>query len=84
MAKKIYEEENIRAIAEKIREKTGGNSAYKTADMPGAIEDVFEAGKSQGGGDSYYDTFWDNYQQNGNRTNYENAFAGYGWNAETF
>jgi len=43
MAKKIYEEENIRAIAEKIREKTGGNSAYKTADMPGAIEDVFEA-----------------------------------------
>jgi len=40
---------------------------------------VYKAGQQ-----AEYDTFWDNYQQNGNRTNYENAFAGYGWNAETF
>ena len=50
MAKKVYEEENIRAIADKIREKTGGDSTYKVAQMPKGIEEVYEAGKSQGGG----------------------------------
>jgi len=30
------------------------------------------------------DRFWDAYQENGNRANYENAFAGYGWTDETF
>ena len=38
----------------------------------------YEAGAAQGGGgsDSFYDTFWDAYQYNGNRNNYEYAFAG--------
>ena len=40
---------------------------------------VYEAGKR-----SEYDRFWDACQQNGNRTNYENAFAGFGWNETTF
>lgn len=31
-----------------------------------------------------YDRFWDAYQQNGKRTVYDLAFAGIGWNAETF
>lgn len=31
-----------------------------------------------------YDRFWDLYQQNGERVNYRNAFAGYGWTADTF
>ena len=44
---------------------------------------VYEAGK-QAGGDNYYDTFWDLYQQNGNRKNYEYAFGGNGWTDETF
>lgn len=35
-----------------------------------------EAGKAQGGGDGWYDTFWDTYQQNGNRVNYYAAFGG--------
>ena len=26
------------------------------------------------GGDSYYDTFWDNFQDYGNRRSYRNAF----------
>lgn len=39
---------------------------------------------SSGGGDSYYDTFWDNFQTNGNRTSYNYAFAGEGWNNVTF
>lgn len=31
-----------------------------------------------------YDRFWDSYQTNGNRGNYADAFAGSGWNNETF
>lgn len=42
-------------------------------------EKVFEAGKK-----SQYDEFWDNYQQNGNRIDYQNAFSGKGWTKETF
>ena len=51
---------------------------------------VYEAGyakgKSEGGGggDSYYDVFWDNYQLNGSRTSYSYAFYTSGWNDTTF
>lgn len=40
---------------------------------------VYEAGQK-----AEYDTFWDSYQENGNRTDYELAFAGEGWTDETF
>lgn len=54
MAKKAYEENNIAAIANKIREKTGGESTYKTSEMPSGIDEVyntgFEAGKAESGG----------------------------------
>ena len=40
---------------------------------------VFDAGKQ-----AEYDAFWDAYQLNGNRGVYEAAFAGQGWNDETF
>ena len=79
MAKKVYEEENIRAIAEKIREKSGRNSTYKTSEMPDGVESVYNAGQK-----AEYDRFWDNYQQNGNRTNYADAFFNLGWNDETY
>lgn len=39
----------------------------------------FEAGKQ-----AEYDAFWDTYQQNGNRSDYANAFSGKGWTNETF
>lgn len=38
----------------------------------------FADGQSQGGGDSYYDTFWDGFQDYGNRTLYGSAFSN--WN----
>lgn len=79
MAKKVYEESNILAIADKIREKTGGDSTYKTSEMSSAIEEVYETGQQ-----SEYDRFWDNYQDNGNRFKYEYAFSGAGWTSETF
>lgn len=46
----------------------------------------YEKGKAEAGpsGDSYYDTFWDAYQGNCERTSYLNAFSGAGWNDETF
>lgn len=34
--------------------------------------------------ESSYNTFWDIYQQNGNRNHYSYAFGGYGWTDETF
>lgn len=42
-------------------------------------ERVFEAGKK-----SQYDEFWDSFQQNGNRTAYDNGFSGICWNSENF
>ena len=43
--KKKYEESNIQAIAEAIREKTGTDSTYNTSEMASGIGEVFEAGK---------------------------------------
>ena len=59
------------------------------------VEDVYKSGRESGGGGNYdegyeagqraeYDRFWDNYQNNGNRTDYERAFAGTGWTDELF
>lgn len=50
MAKKLYEESKIAAIAEKIREKTGTDETYTTAEMPSGVEAVYEAGAASGGG----------------------------------
>lgn len=44
------------------------------------VGEVFEKGKAQGGGgDDYYNAFWDVFLQNGNRYNFNYSFAGYGW-----
>ena len=79
MAKKIYEEANIAAIADKIREKTGGEATYTTTEMASGIDEVYEAGYNAGKiSDSYNDGYeagrnaewsdmWDNIQENGNR-----------------
>lgn len=79
MALKVYEESNIFAIADKIREKTSGTSKYTTEEMPDGVAEVYEAGKK-----SEYDAFWDEYQTNGTRSKYEYAFACYGWTDKTF
>ena len=92
MAKKVYEEENIRAIAEKIREKTGTTKTYTTEEMPQGIEEVYSAGSSGGGYEegfedgkqAEYDAFWDAFQQNGTRMDYNSAFQGAWWNDSNF
>ena len=50
---------------------------------------VYDAGYTAGqaaggGGDSYYDEFWDSVQQNGSRTGYVYGFAGESWTDDTF
>lgn len=79
MALTVYEESNISAIADKIREKTSGTATYTTEEMPDGVAEVYEAGKK-----AEYDAFWNNYQENGNRENYGYAFDGIGWTDETY
>lgn len=43
-----------------------------------------EDGKAQGGGDSFYDTFWDEFQLKGARKDYWGAFSGAGWTDTIF
>lgn len=66
------------AIADAIREKTNGTTPLTLDDMAASIPEVYNKGfvdgQAQGSGDNYYDTFWDAFQQNGKRTNYEYAF----------
>lgn len=45
----------------------------------GDYDAAYAAGKQ-----AEYDTFWDEYQSNGSRTDYSNAFAGAGWTTNTF
>lgn len=40
---------------------------------------VYDKGKQ-----SAYDEFWDKFQSNGNRTNYQYGICGYGWTVDTF
>ena len=78
MAKKKYEEANIQAIAETIREKTGGDSTYDTSEMASGVNEVFEAGKQKEWSD-----FWDGFQTNGRREIYAYAFSR-SWNNAMF
>lgn len=60
-----------------------GFDAGFNAGVDKGFADGREAGYTEGK-QAEYDRFWDTYQQNGNRTNYETAFAGEGWTNETF
>ena len=63
MAKMVYESENIKALANKIRELAGTNTQYTTYDLADGAQDVYNAGYAKGyaegqkqgggGGDDY-------------------------------
>lgn len=74
MALKVYEDGNIAAIAEKIREKTGGDKTYKTSEMPEGVGEVYDAGIEQGK-KAEYDAFWDAFQNYGKPQTYSRAFG---------
>jgi hypothetical protein len=66
--------------SERLEKVVAGVS--KTKDLNAELEKSLYG--TDTGGKSYYDEFWDVYQDNGNRTHYNTAFAGYGWTDETF
>ncbi len=64
MAKKLYEESNIQAIADAIREKNGTTDTYKVSEMASAIEEI-EAGGGSGINPEW--TNWKYFSCNNNR-----------------
>lgn len=68
----------------------GYNQGYSTGSEEGystGYDNGFGTGHAQGlveGKNAEYDAFWDAYQANGARTNYEGAFSGSGWTDRTF
>ena len=60
--------------------ETTGNT---DTDLTSAVGSLIE-GYGQGGTDSYYDAFWDAFQDYGNRTDYLSVFNGKYWTNETF
>ena len=76
----------FKEIADAIREKTNSTDKIKPSEFASKVNDVYDAGKAKGieeGKKSEHDRFWDDYQQNGNRTVYGNAF-GSCWTANNF
>ena len=63
--------ETLNTLVPKVLQISGGDS--------GSYDEGYTDGKQ-----AQYDEFWNAYQQNGNRTNYNNAFFSYGWTSETY
>ena len=83
--------EKLTAIADSIRRYTIGQEKLSLDDMASQIDRVntigFENGVWKGiedGRQAQYDEFWDAYQNNGTKTNYQYAFCGGSWDARTF
>ena len=89
----------LKSLADKFRLKLNTTAKINPQDFEKKVNEVFDAGSSLGynegwlsgakdgivqGRQEAYDTFWDNYQSNGNRTIYEYAFAREGWTNATF
>lgn len=82
MSKKVYTEFNIQAIAETIREKTGGETTYNTSEMASGVNEVYEAGKQ-----AEKEDFWYKYQEGGASLGFGSThymFGGPRWNDKTF
>lgn len=66
------------SIADKARELLGTTDKIKPKNFVNKLTEIFNTGKK-----SAYDEFWDDFQQNGERTLYEMAFA-YEWTNKIF
>lgn len=77
--------QHYKDACDKIREKTETTEPIKSGEFAGKVEDVYNEGLAEGieqGKSAEWNTFWDSYQHNGNRVNYEYAF--YGWSDGLF
>ena len=80
--KKAYEEKNIQAIADKIREKTGTGTTYRTSEMPNGVEEVYEKGYSQSELDFWNVVVGENHGTSNDKKWWFYAFTG--WQCEYF
>lgn len=69
----------LKSLADKFRSKLSTTAKINPQDFENKVDEVYSQGKQE-----EYNTFWDNYQNSGNRTSYEYAFYSGGWNNETF
>ena len=53
MAKKLFEESNMSAIARKIRAKAGSSKSYKVSEMPSGVDEVYQNGYDIGHASGY-------------------------------
>ena len=99
MAMITTNDKNYKNIAKAIRECSRAKDTYTPEEMPVGIRQVYEKGESDGWTRGYAEghtdgvdngeensrrLFWEHYQEDGDRTNYNFAFAGNGWTEETF
>ena len=84
--------EKMTAIADPIRSLIKETEPLTLDDMASSAEQLVAANAdlekvlygTDFGGKSQYDEFWDNYQDYGNRTDYDMAFGSVGWTDATF
>lgn len=69
----------LKSLADKFRSKLSTTAKINPQDFESKVDEVYSQGKQE-----EYDTFWDNYQSNGDRRDYSRAFASFGWNNATF
>lgn len=72
-------EEKLTAINDAIRSKTGKTGKLDLDQMAESIPEVYDKGFEAAKG-----AYWDDLQQNGNRTDYDYMFSGYYWTPDTF
>jgi hypothetical protein len=71
--------EKLKTVAENMPKVFEAGYAKGQAEGGGSYDEGYEAGQQ-----AEYDRFWDAYQQNGKRKDYQNAFSGFGWTDENF
>lgn len=87
MAIVTTDDKHYKGIANVIREILETNKKYKPDEITQGIDDVFLKGFDAGvdeGKQAQYDLFWDKFQKNGTRTDYQYAFANWVSSEEIF
>lgn len=81
MAKRVIDDGTLTSIADRIRECAPSleGTTFTPTEMPEKIGKVFDTGKQ-----TQYDEFWDRFQSNGSRQQYDHAFKGSYWDDNTF
>lgn len=74
--------DSVKAKIQDLIDSANATTGQNETDLTAAVNHLKE-GFGQGG-DNYYDTFWDSFQQNGQRTYYYSSFRTSGWNSENF